>query len=334
MIPTRTWFAVGLAAGLACSAVPVFADAYPIILRGKVTMQDGAPPAKSVGIERICTDMAGSAPGPITNKKGEFVWRMDVDPFKPRTCYVRAALDGFESTRVDISALNGVEKNVELETIVLREKIANPFALVSSGFPIPGKSKDAWNAGIKAIEVGNTPEAINQLKKAVEATPKFAQGWQMLGILQDNQGNGKEAREAFQMAMEADPKLFAAPVALAGECNKLKDWACSTKAIEDYLKADNKHSYPTAYLYQAAAKLGLKDMAGAEAAANEALKAKVARGEYALARIAAEKGDTAAAKEHLSKYMQIEPNSPDAATLKAYLQVLGQPEANAMAPAI
>src|SRR5262245_1745077 len=41
-------------------------DVYPLIVRGKVNMKDGAPPPKSVGIQRICSDGHGSAPGPVT----------------------------------------------------------------------------------------------------------------------------------------------------------------------------------------------------------------------------------------------------------------------------
>jgi tetratricopeptide (TPR) repeat protein len=257
-----------------------------------------------------------------------------VCPFKPRTCVLRATLLGYSSTEVDISALNGVEKNVELATLVLRERVANPYSIVSSGFPIPGKSKDAWYAAMKAIDAGNMAGAINQLKAAAEATPKFAQAWHTLGILQDNIASFPEAKQAFEKAVEADAKLFAAQVALAGTCNKLKDWACATKAAEDNLKADGKRSYPVVNLYLAAARLGLKDYAGAEAAAGEALRSKIMRAEYALARIAAEKGDAAAAKDHLAKYLQADPNSPDANTLKAYAEALGQPQANALAPEI
>ena len=332
MFTPRTCFGLAIVASFACVQAPLFADAFPIILRGKVTMQDGSAPPKSVGIERICTDMAGSAPGPITNKQGVWIWRMDVDPFKPRTCILRATLAGYSSTEYDISALNGVEKNVDIPTLVLREKTANPYSIVSSGFGIPGKSKDSWNAAIKAVDSGNAPEAANHLKKAVEDSPKFAQGWHTLGILQDNLGNHAEARDSFQKAIEADPKQFAAYVALAGTCNKLKDWACATKAIDDYLKADSKHTYSVAYLYQAAARFGLKDMAGAETAANDALHAKAYRAEYVLARIAAEKGDVAGAKDHLAKYIQAEPNATDIDQIKSYQQALGQPEAARIAP--
>ena len=48
----------------------------------------------------------GSAPGPITNKKGEWTWRMDVDNMATRACHLEATLPGYVSTQIDVSALH------------------------------------------------------------------------------------------------------------------------------------------------------------------------------------------------------------------------------------
>src|SRR5262249_45186801 len=74
-------------------------DVYPVIIRGKVTMKDGAPPPKQVGIQRICSDRQGDAPGPLTSKNGDYLWRRDVDPMRTRRCWLVAQLEGFVSTR-------------------------------------------------------------------------------------------------------------------------------------------------------------------------------------------------------------------------------------------
>ena len=39
------------------------ADIYPVILHGKVVMDDGSAPPFVVSIERVCSDIAGSMPG-------------------------------------------------------------------------------------------------------------------------------------------------------------------------------------------------------------------------------------------------------------------------------
>ena len=81
------------------------ADTYPVIIMGTVTMEDGSPPPFTVGIERICSDVNGNAPGPITNKKGEWLWRMEIDAFATRSCVFRATYPGYKSSTVDASSL-------------------------------------------------------------------------------------------------------------------------------------------------------------------------------------------------------------------------------------
>ncbi len=85
-------------------AGPANADTYKIILHGKVVMEDGSAPPVIVAIERICSDNFGSAPGPVTNKKGEFIWQMEIDPLDARDCRVRASHTGYTSTSVEVSA--------------------------------------------------------------------------------------------------------------------------------------------------------------------------------------------------------------------------------------
>src|SRR6185312_3664876 len=112
-------------ASLVFSIQPVMAEVYPLIIKGKVTMPDGSPPPFTVGIERVCSDGQGSAPGPVTDKKGEYLWRMDVDPLRSRACFIRATHTGYTSTTIDISALNGyTNTTTTLETLIISNRAA------------------------------------------------------------------------------------------------------------------------------------------------------------------------------------------------------------------
>src|SRR5271170_8378271 len=93
-------------AALFCAGRMATADTYPVIVMGTVTMEDGSPPPFTVAIERVCTPTLGDAPGPVTNKKGEWVWRMEVDAFASRSCVFRASHAGYNSTTVDASNLS------------------------------------------------------------------------------------------------------------------------------------------------------------------------------------------------------------------------------------
>src|SRR5215471_12709329 len=148
MVSLRFLSACFAASSICFFALPVAGDTYQLILRGKVAMPDGSPPPKSVGIERVCSDTQGSAPGPVTDKKGEYLWRMEVDPMRTRTCRLRATLAGYASTEIDISALNSYS-NTDLPPLMLSARGADPNTIQVLDSEIPSKAQPAWKAAMK-----------------------------------------------------------------------------------------------------------------------------------------------------------------------------------------
>jgi tetratricopeptide (TPR) repeat protein len=316
---------------------------YLLIIRGKVTMQDGSPPPKAVGIERICSDVYGSAPGPLTNKKGEYLWQMPVDPMRSRACSLVANLAGYVSSQIDISALNAyIKTETELPAIILSPKNPDPYTINDSESDVPGRSRSAWKAAMKAFDANSMAEVENALQEVVQASPKFARGWHTLGLILDNEQKYAPARDAYQHAIEADPKMLFSYVALARVCDRMKDWECAEKASGSLQNVDTKHLYPEIYLYDSIAQFQLKDLDGAKTSAETALekatqpkeKKRVARAEFVLAKISAAKGDFAATREHLSKFLAEDPNPPDLEQIKAYLQVVGTAEGAGVDPVL
>lgn len=315
-------------ASLVSSVQPIAAEVYPLIIKGKVTMSDGTPPPFTVGIERVCSDYQGSAPGPTTDKKGEFLWRMDVDPLRSRACFIRATHAGYVSTTVDISALNGyTNTSTTLETLVLTGHVTDPYSIITSEAGIPSKAGKPWKDAMKAIDARDMPGAATQLQAAVAAAPRFAVGWHALGVVQENQQHFAEARDAYQHAIQADPKMFAAYVTLARVSLKAKDWMGAAKAADDLMKVDNKKTFAEIYLHQAVARYQMKDLDGAATSAQEAIKLKVPRAEYVLGRILEGKGDAAGAREHMTKYLDMDKNAADAEAIRAHVQNIGKPDA-------
>lgn len=333
-MPTLRTF-LGICVGLSTLAAPAAAEVYPLIIRGKVVMQDGSAPPKSVGIQRLCTDGAGSAPGPVTNGKGEYTWRMDVDPMRTRVCRLEATLAGYASTAVDISALNGyLTTAVDLPPITLFTRSPDPMTIQKAEADVPSRSRGAWKAAMKAIDAGDVTEVARQLQAVVEASPKFARGWHTLGIVQQNLGQTDAARQAYERAVEADPKLIPPMVALARLAIRAKDWPAAAKAAGMLIQADTKKLYPESYVHLAAARFRLNDLDGAEASLKEVLelKQKPPRAEFIYGRILDARGNHGAARERISRYLELEPNAPDAGHIRAYLQVLGKPEAAGVDP--
>ncbi len=295
-------------------------------------MEDGTAPGKSVGTQKICSDRNGDGPGPLTDKQGKFTWTMDVDYMRSRRCYIEGTLSGYQSTQVEISNVNpAVGVNVDLPPIKLSLKGGNPYLIGGEDKDVPGKGRSEWAAAMKAASAGDMPGAIQQLKAATESNPKFALAWHNLAIMNDFQRNISEARDAYAKAIEANPKLLVSYAGLNRMCARENDWACVLKTTAALIPVDKDRIFPEAYAQQAAAHLNMKDLAAAEAAANEALNPKAkrtyARAEYVLGRILEAKGDTAGAKQHMARYLELVPNAEDAQEIQSHIDKMGTPGA-------
>ena len=189
---------------------------------------------------------------------------------------------------------------------------------------------------MKDLDAHNSDDAIRQLEASVAAGPKFAEGWHALGVVKEKSGKLPEARDAYSHAIEVDPKLLPPYVTLARLCIKTKDWQCAAKTSDTMIRIDTKHTYPEIYIHRAVAQYELKDLAGAEESVQEALrldpKHKKPRAEYVLGRILEARGDTNAAREHISKYLELEPAAPDAEQVQGYMLGLGKPQNGGVEP--
>lgn len=314
------------------------ADTYKVIVTGKVTMEDGSAPPFTVGIERVCSDLQGSAPGPITDKKGVFIWNMEMDPFNSRACFIRATHTGYTSTSQDISGINVTSHDTQhtLPALVLSKKIPEPSAIVVNGEDIPFRAKGSFNAAMKALDDSKYAEAAAQLESTVKASPKFAEGWHALGVVDERLNKNSEARDAYEHSIKSNPKFLQPYVTLARVCLKTKEWECAAKAAGDGIKADQKHIYTELYLHQGVAQYEMKDLNSAQASVEEAMKLDplrhFPREEYVLGRILEAKGDLNGAREHMANYLKLDPAPPDVDLVKGHLDNLGKPEGTAVDP--
>jgi Tfp pilus assembly protein PilF len=328
------WKRIFLGIFLVSVFVPIqcaVADVYPIILRGKVVMEDGSPPPIPVAIERVCSDVSGSEPGPVTDKKGEFIWRMDIDPLETRNCVIRATHTGYSSSVVEVSGLDTTRTSANLPPITIHASAGDPYTLNFNDTGISGRALKEWKAAIKALDEPNLPEGATHLEAVVAASPKSPQAWHALGVVDESLNKPAEAHAAYEHAIAADPKLLPPYVVLTRLCIKTKDWNCAAATAEKLIKADIKHSYPEIYIHQAVARYELKDLTGAQASIEEAMrldpKNRMPRAEYVLGRILEAKGDIPGAKEHMAKYLVLEPAPPDIDLVRGHIDNIGKPQA-------
>src|ERR1700683_2036040 len=162
----RVFYCVPLA--LAFSLIQsATADIYPVILHGKVVTDDGSAPPTVVEIERICSDNAGSAPGPLTNKQGEYVWRMEIDPLETRNCVIRATHAGYTSSEVEVSGGATPPPPPALPPITIRASVADPETMNFSENGIPSRAKSDFTAARKSVDGRDLPGGARHLDDGV-----------------------------------------------------------------------------------------------------------------------------------------------------------------------
>ncbi len=289
-----------------------------IIVYGKVQMEDGSPPPKGVIIERVCTD--GQPPGNValTDKLGRFTWRMDVDPTSILRCTIKGVLKGYSSTNYEIPNMNGFS-DPHLPPLVITQNGSNStIEVLSDAIKVPYAAQVAWSRSEKALAANRLPEAERQLNLAVKAAPNFGQGWNALAVVLEHENKPSDALKAYHKAIEVDPKLLGAYVPLARISIQVKDWETADRTAADLIARDTSRRYTEAHLLQAIARYQLKNVDGAVASANDAIRMdeklhKFPSAEYVLALCLDGKNDHAGASEHLKKYLaELPPRAPNA----------------------
>lgn len=312
-----------------------------IIMEGRVVMPDGTPPPKVVGLERVCSDLQGSAPGPLTDKKGHYIWSQRLSPDTMRACFIRATLPGFVSTKIDLGTLGladftSTDSKRQMPDMLLSPRDggeAGSVVLIDAG-DAPGKVQSTYKRAVKALDADNFDEGIKQLQLAVKSLPKFADGWNILGSVYERRQHYMEAQDAYQHAIVADPKFMSPYLRLARVSNMLSDWAGAAKAEDGMMKLQPRY-LPEIYLQQAITRFEQKDYAGAEESAKTALMINatnihIKRAEYVLGRIALAKGDLAGAKEGIAKYIEMDPTVADLSKIQFQLDNLENKDAPAV----
>jgi tetratricopeptide (TPR) repeat protein len=295
------------------------------LMRGKVVMEDGSAPNRAVGIERFCHDN-GAQREAQTDKKGNYLWAMEIDPLNYRACVLRASLVGYESTVIDISAFNW-STDPNLPPLVMRRResgSSNEDANIFYQEGVPLAARNAWNNAQALAQKKNWRAAERELRTAVKIAPKFTRGWNALGIACSNQNKPAEARDAFQHVVELEPKSLDALLDVARESIAAKDWDTAEKTAATFIKEDTKQRYPEIYLHQATARYYLKDLDGAESSARIGIRLdrrrEVPRAEYVLGVILEAKGDYAGAREHMAQYLALDSKPADAEDVRLRME--------------
>jgi Ca-activated chloride channel family protein len=302
-------------------------------------MPDGSPPKGVVTIERYCVDGAATPEAHTDAKTGKFLWTYEINPMTDRSCVLRAQLKGYASNTIAVGGFTW-SSDPNLPPLVLTpgsnttaSEAKAPKGPNDAGVPVA--VRDSWNSAEKAVQAKNWVAAEKQLRAVVQVAPQFAPGWNTLGLAYTYQQKMKEARDAFQHAVDADPKLQDAYLTLMRVSIELRDWDGVVKNGSQLIAREPDIHFPEIYTLLATAQYQLKDLPSAEKTIHEAIladkKHEVSRNEYVLGVILDRKQDYDGAREHLTRYLELEPKAEDAAEIQARIKNLGPGDADDIA---
>lgn len=325
----------------------------PIMLSGKVIMEDGTPPPEQVLIERVCNGLP--KPEGYTDSKGRFSFQLGqnnavfADASTPNDlggmggggrgmpgmgpnrgvserdligCELRAQLPGFRSAVVQLSGRRALD-NPDVGTLILhRLAKVDGFTFSATSAMAPKDAKKAYDKARNAAKKQKLEEAEAEYRKAVELHPKYAVAWFELGQLLEFKKNVDEAKKAYEASIASDSKYINPYGSLAKMAARQKNWPEAAERSATLIKL-NPYLPAEAYFVSGVAHLNVQKLDVAEEHARQALKSD-AKGEnprivHLLSVILDQKQDFPAAAEQMRAYLKMDPNSPVAGEIRQRL---------------
>jgi tetratricopeptide (TPR) repeat protein len=198
-----------------------------------------------------------------------------------------------------------------------------------------------YNLGADAARAGQNAEATADLKRAIEIDPKMEPAYSGLANVYYNQKNYAEALSTVDKLLAVNPgsaeglrirsdvyRRMAAEAASHGDKAKAKELAAKSQQAKTAMTAGAGKAAaggsPDAVFNQGVALFNANSIPEATAAFEKVLEMKPghARAHYMLGLCYVNQGNSAKAREYLSKFVQLAPNDPDAKTAKEMLQSL------------
>lgn len=317
----------------------------PVRLTGKVILADGSPLADSVNVELLCngtvrqqafTFSDGSFSFELGDRTafadasfGTSTRNLNTDSFDGSMnltgCDLRAVLPGFLSVSLQLGMRRALENyEYEVGDIVLRRLDGVSGSTVSlTDLAVPKKARKAYEKATKELTRKKVKHSrvTKELEKAVSLYPKYAAAWNLLGKTRLSVKDEVGAREAFQQAMEADPKYVSPYIELAmleGDNNRWEEVA----RLSDRILQLNPY-VSQAHYFSALANFNLGKLDLAAKSIHEYKKNEVSKtlpdSYYLAGAIFASKGSYTSAAAELRQLLKIFPKDQRAKQIKEHL---------------
>lgn len=322
----------------------------PVFVTGRIITELNRPPSESVTVELTCgmrtiqvihTDLGGYFTFTVGGTNSAFQSNMDFSasnegpqPMQQSItrpmgqsanplsgCELRIAMAGYmpiTSTVPPNTDMNRVEMgNIRLARIG-GENAGGGVSVTS--LLVPKEAAREFDRAVKDLDSNQLNAALPRLEKAVEIYAKYAEAWNELGRVRLMAKNREKAREAFNMAVSADPEYTSPYINIASMQVQDKQWKEAAESAGRALAIDPK--LPLAAFLHAIAAYNLNDLANAENSAlhaNRLGQEKLPHVHSLLAEIYMVREDYVQAAVHARAYLQLAPNGPFSARMRESL---------------
>jgi tetratricopeptide (TPR) repeat protein len=283
-------------------------------VNGKVTDLAGAP-VEGVIITVTTPDIKSFKLVAKTDKRGQFGIIIND---ATHNYHMRFERDGFVAAERD-------EKFKIGDVTIIDQRLQKP-AEISGGAPKAPSANDAaiqvFNEGVDLLKAGDKDGAAAKFQAAVAKNPDMPQGWQALATLSYEKKDWAKTLEYGQKAVELDPTLTGLYGMMADAATRSGD---KKAAAEWRKKFDEANPDTPEMLYNKGIDAyNSKKLPEAEAMLTRAVEAKpdFALAHFWLGMTSFSLNKKAAAREHLQKYLDLDPNGSEAATAKEILPLV------------
>ena len=238
--------------------------------------------------------------------------------------HVKFEKDGFVSGEADKKIPIGDTGVIDMRMLQPNESAKATGGLVAPADPSPTeKAIIAYNNGVDAINAGDKAAAETSFLDAVAKNPDLSAGWQALTQLAYQKKDWAKTLEYGRKATDLDPSLTGLLPMLADAAKQSGDKAAAAE-FGAAAAAANPEAAASDFYKQGIDAYNKKHMKEAEAALTKAVEAKpdFANAHFWLGMAQFNLNKGAAAKEHLSKYLELDPNGKEAGTAKEILPLL------------
>ncbi|HTD53153.1 MAG TPA: tetratricopeptide repeat protein [Thermoanaerobaculia bacterium] len=283
---------------------------------GKVTDSAGAP-IEGVTLTLTTPDIKNFKISVKTDKRGQYGIIVNDATHRYRMRFER---DGFVAAERDEKFTIGDVTNIDQKLLKPSEGGSAPGAP-----PAPSPNEVAvvtFNQGVDLLKAGNKDAAAAKFQESVAKNPDLPQGWQALATLAYQKKDWAKTLEYGQKATDLDPTLSSLYGMMADAAAKTGD---KNAASEWKKKYDEANPDSAEMLYNKGIEAyNSKNVKEAETMLTRAVEAKpdFALAHFWLGMTAFTQNKKAPAREHLQKYLDLDPNGSEASTAKEILPLV------------